>query len=372
MAEEEGGDKDIVSGAPGYRIEGGGSASSSPPGDGALVIEQVFDLQDNEADYFKTQFVERDPNHRTFVSDGAGGPYSLSLVQDDLEYKAILRTKNGNQRRSFDVGEVHVPCFRNLVGRGPDPSALIATVSPELPFDTFREVMDRGCQQALLRMEERQKIEGFKFGVLYAAENQTKEDEIFSNVEGSPEFEEFLDFLGDRIQLKNWENFRGGLDVKSGSTGETAVFTVWHNLPIIYHVSTMLPYNPQDKQQLEKKRHIGNDLVIIVWQQGNTKYRPSTISSRQVHVVFLVKAVEVADDPGQQYYQLAVISRDGVPDFGPPIDNVAIFKKGDEFRDLFYTKLMNAEQACYKAPMIDTKLVRTRTLLLKDVYDSFR
>ena len=31
----------------------------------------------------------------------------------------------------------------------------------------------------------------------------------------SPEYEEFLEFLGEKIQLKGWDKYRGGLDVKS-------------------------------------------------------------------------------------------------------------------------------------------------------------
>jgi hypothetical protein len=31
---------------------------------------------------------------------------------------------------------------------------------------------------------------------------------------GSPAFEEFLDFLGDRVQLEGFQGYRGGLDVK--------------------------------------------------------------------------------------------------------------------------------------------------------------
>lgn len=56
----------------------------------------------------------------------------------------------------------------------------------------------------------KQTIRGFKFGILYAAEGQTKEDEMFSNQASSPEFEEFLDFLGDRVPLHGWPNFRAG------------------------------------------------------------------------------------------------------------------------------------------------------------------
>lgn len=113
-----------------------------------------------------------------------------------------------------------------------------------------------------------------------------------------------------------------------GTTGEEGLYIRWNNNEIMYHVSTMLPFNPKDKQQvlcrrlpgrlctvahrvgcwrpqLERKRHIGNDIVILVWQDGETVYRPTTISSRQVHVAFVIKAVFVPDDPDQVYYRYA-------------------------------------------------------------------
>lgn len=34
-------------------------------------------------------------------------------------------------------------------------------------------------------------------------------------VETSPVYEEFLSVLGQKIELKGWTNYRGGLDVKS-------------------------------------------------------------------------------------------------------------------------------------------------------------
>jgi hypothetical protein len=34
-------------------------------------------------------------------------------------------------------------------------------------------------------------------------------------VDASPEFEEFLQFLGERITLKDWKGYRGGLSTFS-------------------------------------------------------------------------------------------------------------------------------------------------------------
>ena len=54
----------------------------------------------------------------------------------------------------------------------------------------------------------------YKFGVLYCKLGQVDENAMFANVEMSVGFETFLNFLGERIQLKGWTNYRGGLDVK--------------------------------------------------------------------------------------------------------------------------------------------------------------
>lgn len=90
------------------------------------------------------------------------------------------------------------------------------------------------------------------------------------------------------------------------------------SLPLLY--STIVPFffhHPYLATLIFfcRKRHIGNDIVVIVFIDGDTLYRPTTISSRQVHVVLVVKATTIPSDPGQRYYRLAVVSKDGTPRF---------------------------------------------------------
>jgi RAP1 GTPase activating protein 1 len=47
----------------------------------------------------------------------------------------------------------------------------------------------------------------------------------------------------------------------------------------MFHVSTMIPHTPNDTQQVERKRHIGNDIVVIIFKEGNTPFNPSLIRS---------------------------------------------------------------------------------------------
>lgn len=48
-------------------------------------------------------------------------------------------------------------------------------------------------------------------------------------------------------------------------------------------------------------------------------------------------------------YKISVTARDDVPFFGPTLPSPAIFRKGPELQEFLLTKLINAENACYKA-----------------------
>jgi len=86
---------------------------------------------------------------------------------------------------------------------------------------------------------------------------QTSEEEIFSNRTESPAFSEFLDLLGRRVKLKDHKGYRGGLDTQFGHTGEEAVYEIYRERELMFHVSTLLPFTEGDPQQLQRKRHIG-------------------------------------------------------------------------------------------------------------------
>ena len=69
-------------------------------------------------------------------------------------------------------------------------------------------------EECLSQFETKELIRRYKFGVLYVKEGQTDESEIYSNTEYSQDFNEFLDFIGTRVELKGFEGFSGGLDTK--------------------------------------------------------------------------------------------------------------------------------------------------------------
>ncbi|XP_071988682.1 rap1 GTPase-activating protein 1-like [Engystomops pustulosus] len=106
------------------------------------------------------------------------------------------------------------------------------------------------ASQLLVTFDEHVLVNNFKFGVIYQKAGQVTESEMFSNTEESLGFTEFLEFLGEKINLQNFKGFRGGLDVSQGQTGTESVYTTFRGHEIMFHVSTKLPYTSGDTQQV--------------------------------------------------------------------------------------------------------------------------
>ena len=91
---------------------------------------------------------------------------------------------------------------------------------------------------------------------------------------------QFMDLIADRVRLKEFQGFRGGLDVKSDHTGSESYYTrLRDGREIMFHVSTLLPFLSNDKQQLQRKRHVGNDMVCVVFQEEVRRERDAWIQA---------------------------------------------------------------------------------------------
>ncbi|KAM9468524.1 rap1 GTPase-activating protein 2a isoform 2-T2 [Clarias gariepinus] len=231
----------------------------------------------------------------------------------------------------------------------------------------FNPVLYPRASQLIVGFDEHEINNTFKFGVIYQKFGQTSEEELFGNNEETPAFAEFLSVLGDNIELQDFKGFRGGLDVSHGQTGTQSVYTVFRNREIMFHVSTKLPFTEGDVQQLQRKRHIGNDIVAAVFQEEPTPFVPDMIASNFLHAYVLVQAENPCTD--HTTYKVSVTAREDVPLFGPPLPNPAVFKKGPEFREFLLTKLINGENACCKSDKFAKLEGRTRAALLDNLHD---
>nr|XP_057942779.1 rap1 GTPase-activating protein 2-like isoform X2 [Doryrhamphus excisus] len=234
----------------------------------------------------------------------------------------------------------------------------------------FTPVLYPKASQLIVNYDEHEVNSTFKFGVIFQCFGQVSEEELFRNNEETPAFQEFLQLLGDTVELQDFKGFRGGLDVSHGQTGSQSVYTVHRQQEIMFHVSTKLPFTEGDTQQLQRKRHIGNDIVAVVFQEEATPFVPDMIASNFLHAFVLVQVADPCSE--NTSYKVSVTAREDVPAFGPMLPNPSVFKKGPEFREFLLTKLINAELACYKSVRFARLEERTRAALLDTLQDELQ
>lgn len=122
--------------------------------------------------------------------------------------------------------------------------------------------------------------ETHKVGVVYVDKAQTTELQILSNTYGSSRYLDFLRGLGPLLCLRDAPPdmvYLGGLD-RSGPDGEFAYCYHDDITQVIFHVVTMMPTDlAADPSCSNKKRHIGNDFVTIVYNDSGSEYKFGTI-----------------------------------------------------------------------------------------------
>jgi hypothetical protein len=52
------------------------------------------------------------------------------------------------------------------------------------------------------------------------------------------------------ISVTGFDKYKGGLDTVHDLTGLYSVYTNWRSIEIMFHVSTLLPYEKRDPQQV--------------------------------------------------------------------------------------------------------------------------
>ena len=247
------------------------------------------------------------------------------------------------------------------------PCFLIKRLCPQLSLASLQPVLCPRASELLVNYDEHVLVNNFKFGVIYQRQGQTSEEALFGNRGHSASLDRFLDMIGHRVSLASHQGYRGGLDTQFGQTGEQSVFTEHCGKEVMYHVSTLLPFSETDPQQLQRKRHIGNDIVSIVFQEANTPFSPDMVASHFLHAFIVVQPEP--QEAGDSLYRVSVTARSDVPYFGPGLPSPAVFRRGPQFREWLLNKLINAETACYKAEKFARLEQRTRATLLTNLVE---
>ncbi|GJJ68616.1 hypothetical protein EMPS_00962 [Entomortierella parvispora] len=332
-------------------------------------------LQDRECDLdFYCQYF-RGQNHSNYVAaTSPQGPIIVSIaVNKRGVIRILIRTTQGSERIEKSMASLSIPWFRRAFGVS--HLMILGLVCPALPIDSLQVCQNPGLPQELARMEERQIIRCYKFGVYHLLPGQTTEYQGLSNAQDSctPAFTNFMHWLGEPIRLCGWKGYRAGLDVAGDTTGETSIFRHFENYQVMYHCAPLLPCDPQDLQQIERRRFIGNDIVVIVFKENDDdeQFDLTSVGSRQNHIICVVRPIPGANGSEPTSYRIKIAVKDGIRNFSP-LDFPSVLTKDDASRDLLLLKLICGERAAYSAKAFATQLLRTRESLLRDVIESYR
>ncbi|KAG0353552.1 hypothetical protein BG005_007173 [Podila minutissima] len=331
-------------------------------------------LQDRECDlvFYQTHF--RDQFHYNYVAaTSAQGPIVVSIATGDPKgvIRILVRTTQGSERIEYPWSAISLPWYKRIFGIS--PLSLLGQICPAIPLQSLASCTNPRLVPELERMEERQIIRCYKFGVYQLLPGQTLEHQGLANTYDSctPDFLDFLRWLGEPIKLNGWKGYRAGLDTLGDTTGETSVFTHWNAYQIMFHCAPYLPFNPSDTQQVERRRFIGNDIVVIVFKESDDEeqFDLDSVGSRQNHIICIVRPIPSATNSGAVAYRVAIAVKNGIRNF-TPLDFPVVLQRDDASRDLLLLKLISGERAAYRAKAFATQLLRTRESLLRDVIES--
>ncbi|XP_072284889.1 signal-induced proliferation-associated 1-like protein 1 isoform X4 [Pyxicephalus adspersus] len=327
--------------------------------------------------YYYRKFFYQKEHWNYFGSDENLGPVAVSVRREKVEdakenspqynYWMIFRTSELMTLRGAVLEDAIPSTAKHGTARGLPLKEVLEHIVPELNVQCLRLAFNTPkVTEQLLKLDEQGLNYQLKVGIMYCKAGQSTEEEMYNNESAGPAFEEFLQLLGERVRLKGFEKYRAQLDTKTDSTGTHSLYTTYKDYEIMFHVSTMLPYTPNNKQQLLRKRHIGNDIVTIVFQEpGAQPFSPKNIRSHFQHVFVIVRAHNPCTD--SVCYSVAVTRSRDVPAFGPPIPKSFTFPKSTVFRDFLLAKVINAENAAHKSEKFKAMATRTHQEYLKDL-----
>ncbi|XP_051528139.1 signal-induced proliferation-associated 1-like protein 2 isoform X1 [Myxocyprinus asiaticus] len=329
--------------------------------------------------YYYHKFFFNKEHQNYFGVDENLGPVAVSIRREKLEeakegaqfnYRVIFRTSKLTTLRGSILEDAVPSTAKHGTSRGLPLKEVLEYVVPELNIQCLRlATSSPKVPEQLLKLDQQGLSYQHKVGILYCQAGQSTEEEMYNNESGSPALDEFLDLLGQRVRLKGFSKFRAQLDNKTDSTGTHSLYTTYKDFELMFHVSTMLPYTPNNRQQLLRKRHIGNDIVTIIFQEpGAFPFTPQNIRSHFQHVFIIVKVHNPCTE--QVCYSVAVARSKDVPAFGPLIPKGVMFPKSAVFRDFLLAKVINGENAAHKSEKFRAMATRTRQEYLKDLAEN--
>jgi hypothetical protein len=194
---------------------------------------------------------------------------------------------------------------------------------------------DEAVQRAISTFDRNSTVDGHKVGVIYVSEGQECEAQILANTHGSADYTTFVDGLGFLTRLKDAQFNTQGLDRSEDTDGKYTYCWRDRATEIVFHVTTMMPTPEHDAQCVQKKSHIGNDFVSIVWNDAGTDFKFDTFPSdfNYVYIIITPESTQSftttrdTEHPPDRFYKVQVLSAPGFPDISPAAETKLLSAK---------------------------------------------
>jgi len=107
----------------------------------------------------------------------------------------------------------------------------------------------------------------------------------------------------------------------------------------------------------------------LFFYEGKKPFDPTILTNQFNHIFFVIQKDETKE---QTHYKLVVVNKSGVSGHTPFLPDPPIFRKGDDFRDFIYTKLINSERVTLNlCPEFRSKMIRTRKEFLISLINKY-
>jgi len=130
-----------------------------------------------------------------------------------------------------------------------------------------------------------------------------------------------------------------------------------------------MPLSPSDQKQINRKRHIGNDVVVIIFKEsaGSDDQIDVTSFHTRFNHVFFVISPEMS--PEGLKYRLNVCYKPGVAPAAPFLDDGVLLatNQKQKLHDWLMCKLITAERNARISTLFQASSLRTRGGMLEDV-----
>ncbi|KAL0227006.1 hypothetical protein P9112_014330 [Eukaryota sp. TZLM1-RC] len=263
------------------------------------------------------------PKIDSSVAKATGTMGALGHQSDpDSDDEVNLAIKNGVVFPPFSYFPDDAPTFQNPILTATTSALLSSQVTDDrilkslLPYDAhwnvpmsptsvfseiFGQLLSNNTSVYMLKndpklerfIQDLDRVPAFevhKVGIVYLKQNQSKAIDILSNSEPFiPTYSQFLSCLGRIVYLKHCAGvYNAGLDCENGTDGEYSLIRMTPLSCVHFHVASFMPNIDSDPSRDRKRRHLGNDYVLIIFCEPGAKFSKTDMSIGDFNTVFIV------------------------------------------------------------------------------------